>query len=386
MVFLVAIQVKAAWQWWKYVTSSVHGDKPILAVNLDETSVLLHYPGQKGLVWLPKTKAQIRKKLKPIQKISHGAKRQCLTHVAMITNVPEAQAMLPQILLGNEHVIPASAVTALQTAVHPSIKIWRRKSSWVNHEVMKEIAREISTALSPWKTTHRIILLLDCCPAHLDAGYVTILGNQGIGTVFVPAKLTWLLQPLDTHAFSAYKVAVANRYRRFLLKSESTQVKTEDCLRVIADTIPDQLHKKNWARAFDGNGFGGRHAAPETIRQSIWDSLEEDRDISILDTLPTLEQFECIFPAKREAPLTALLNLFRRDPRSAPPKVHKCVPPLAVEPLDANPWLGRLRSSSSLPKLPQPVSSKVVVVGGSSASSSSSAPWTPAHAKVQPNK
>jgi hypothetical protein len=363
------------WQWWRYATSRVHGDKPVLAVNLDETAVLLHHPGQKGLVWLPKTKGRIRRRVKPIQKLSHGAKRQCLTHVAMISNLPEVTKKLPQILLGNEHVIPASAVPELQACLDPSIKIWRRKSSWVNACVMKEIARELSKSLSEYKETHRIVLLLDCCPAHVDPGYITMLGNQGIGVVFVPALLTWLLQPLDTHAFSAYKVAVSERYRRFLMDAQECQVSNLECLKLIGQTISEHLQKKDWSKAFAGNNFGGRSDAPEDVRRAILEVLEWEYAPVLPSTLPTLEQFAYIFPRNRDAPLHALLKLFRGSPPVVPlPK--KKVP---VEPLAAgqalNPWLGRLRSSSSLQTLPQPFTLEPEDTGSASIASSSSTPW-----------
>ena len=338
-------------------------------MNLDETSVLMHHPGKKGLVWLPKRKGPRRRKLQPMQKLSLSAKRQCLTHVAMISNLPEVNKKLPQILLGNEFVIPASAVAELRSTVHSSIKIWRRKSSWVNALTMKDIAAEIVTSLREYKDTHRIVLLVDCCGPHLNPSYITTLANNGIAVVVVPAKLTWLLQPLDTHAFSSFKLAVADKYRRFLMTSESNTVSNLECLKIIAETIPVQLQEKDWRVAFHGNNFGGRDAVKEEVRQSILQCLEWNSDVEIASSLPSLDQFAAVMPKNREAPLSALLKVYR-TPHPPLPRVQKSVPLSAAPvPKSANPWQGRLRSSSSLSLVPKSFPDS------SAGAASSSEPW-----------
>ena len=317
------------WQWWRYATSLKHNARPVLAVNLDETSVLVHHPGKKGLVWLPKSRKGRRRYLQPVQKLSHGAKRQCLTHVAMISNLPEVTKKLPQILLGNEHVMPASSVPELRAHLDPSIRVWRRKSSWVNATTMQDIALELVATLAGYKESHRIVLLLDCCPCHLDSTYINTLANNGIAVVFIPAKLTWLLQPLDTHAFSSFKLAVANRYRRFLMSSDSESVSNFDCIRIIGETIPDQLHRKDWRSAFHGNNFGGRDATRKEVRRSILQCLEWTGEEEISDSLLSLDEFQAVMPKKRLVPLAALLKVYRAIP-VAPPREKKKTCPSAV--------------------------------------------------------
>ena len=363
------------WQWWRYATSLQHNARPILAVNLDETAVLVHHPGQKGLVWLQKSKGQRRRYLQPVQKLDHGAKRQCLTHVAMISNLPEVTKKLPHILLGNEHVITASSVPELRAHLDPSIRVWRRKSSWVNASTMQDIALELVACLAEYKESHRIVLLLDCCPCHLDSTYINTLANNGIAVVFIPAKMTWLLQPLDTHAFSSFKLAVAERYRRFLMASDSESVSNYDCIRMIGETIPEQLHRKNWRSAFHGNNFGGRDATRAEVRRSILQCLEWTGEEEIGDSLPSLELFQAVMPKNKEIPLTALFSVYPSIPIVAPlPK--KAVPVLPVPVAKhANVWHGRLRSSSSLSLAPQSFPDERSFLIGSSGAASSSEPW-----------
>jgi len=357
------------------MTHPKHMNRPVLAVNLDETMVLLHHGGQKGLIWMPKSKSKARRQRTPNQKLTLGAKRQCLTHVAMISNIAEVNKKLPQIILGNEHVIPAACVRELSDSFDPSIQIWRRKSSWVTGSVMKEIAQALYNALKEYQETHRIVLLLDCCSAHLDSGYITWLAHKKIGVVFVPAGLTWLLQPLDTHAFARYKMAVSDRYRRTLIDSESSVLSNSQCIRIIAETIPPALQNRDWRKAFAGNGFGGREDKAEDVRQAIWQSLECESNETIPSSLPSVAQFERIFPKKRDFPLTALMEVFKDLPRRAICKKASPVIESPKVPLTGNPWLGRLRSSSSLPSTAQPFLGKSSDDLGSKSASSSSEPW-----------
>ena len=125
----------------------------------------------------------------------------------------------------------------------------------------------------------------------------------------MPAKLTWLLQPLDTHAFGTYKLAVQERYRRFLMKSASDVVSNLDCLRIIGQTIAEHLQKKSWVKSFEGNNYGGGEVdSLAKVRPRIWECLEDDGSMEVPDSTPTLSQFTCIFPKGRDPPLEGLMK------------------------------------------------------------------------------
>ena len=50
-----------------------------------------------------------------------------------------------------------------------------------------------------------IVLVLDCAPQHLADNVVNHARRLRIVLLYVPARLTWLLQPLDTHVFACLK-------------------------------------------------------------------------------------------------------------------------------------------------------------------------------------
>ena len=49
------------------------------------------------------------------------------------------------------------------------------------------------------------VLVMDACRLHLHRSLAEACLREGVWLVIVPARLTWLLQPLDTHAFQPYK-------------------------------------------------------------------------------------------------------------------------------------------------------------------------------------
>ena len=67
------------------------------------------------------------------------------------------------------------------------------------------IMRVLKLALGPVLAERQPILSFDCAPIHLAPEVIALLGELDIWWYLIPKKLTWLLQPCDTHAFAKYK-------------------------------------------------------------------------------------------------------------------------------------------------------------------------------------
>ncbi len=118
--------------------------------------------------------------------------------------------------------------------------------------------------------------------------------------VFVPARLTWLLQPCDTHCFAAYKRSLQRQYHDDSVANASGTVSAKDVCLDINRAVKSVVQRKHWASAFDGNGFG---ASQRGVQKRVLKHLQLDEAPPISASLPTLEQFETIFPSKRAPPL-----------------------------------------------------------------------------------
>ena len=67
-------------------------------------------------------------------------------------------------------------------------------------EAMKDIVRELSAALGELTATRTVVLLLDTASVHTCPQFISLSARHNIAAQFIPAKLTWLLQPLDTRS------------------------------------------------------------------------------------------------------------------------------------------------------------------------------------------
>ena len=77
---------------------------------------------------------------------------------------------------------------------------------------MVQILRRLARVVEPYRDTFQPILL-DAAKIHLAAEVIAAASAHNIWLQVVPTLCTHLLQPCDTHCFSAYKAYLKQRYR-----------------------------------------------------------------------------------------------------------------------------------------------------------------------------
>ena len=186
---------------------------------------------------------------------------------------------------------------------------------------------------------------MDVCSAHQGPRFLRALARWNIWSgVFIPARTTFLLQPCDTHCFAAFKRFLRTLFEERLLESESGTVDIKSVILDLNRAIRKVIQGKEWTPAFDGNGWSSRQ---QLLRQTILTSLECSSVPEIPDTLPSLRQFEAIFPKRRWIPLAALRNHYRGGSGVTEPIARNTHSNMDVQPATSRgPWHGRLRSSS----------------------------------------
>lgn len=282
-----------------------------MRINLDETSVCLFQGGSKGTVFVTKTK-------KPQQKVSRGKRRCCLTHVGLICDRPGVQAVLPQVIIGNRQTFLVRELAALQAACLPNVHLLRQKSAWNNIDTMIYVIRLLGAALEPYTHEVQPILFLDACRLHLASRVIAACHDAHIWLIVIPARMTWMLQPLDTHAFFKYKLQLKGAYQAARAETEDGNLHISSFLRCLYKVIRCVLQGRSWSFAFDEDGFG---ADPDQCRPSVKVSLEVDvgAPIGIPGRCPTDEQFKLCFPQKANVSIAGLLKPFFIGPVLPPP-------------------------------------------------------------------
>ena len=332
------------WQWWNCLEEHVAQPKNVLRVNVDETAVRFYMPQRRGLV------AKRRRGGPPLaQDASRRQQRSCVTHVAAICDDTAVQPSLPQVFIGNEAVLQAAAVKLVRPALHENVILLRRKSGWVNKDFLVSYVKLLAACLEPFASDYQPILLWDALPAHCAPSVLRAAGRAGLWVVIVPAKMTWLLQPLDTDVFARYKQYLRHRYLELLCASHDGRVAATSIILAMNDACRQVLQGNAWAAVFWRNGFG---AVQSGVKRSMAEEFELDKVEGAGSSLPTLMQLSAIFPNRLEAPINELFSPFIPRP-PVPPGAPQKTDTAAAEASEA-PWPARLRPRRSSSELALP--------------------------------
>lgn len=304
----------------------------------------------------------------PVQRVPSGKRRCCLTHVGMICDRSDLQPLLPQIVIGNEHTFSAAEFDTLKASCPPNVTLVRQRSAWNNHSLCADIIKLLGKALKDHLDGLHPVLLLDAVRLHFHADVLKACHEQGISVVFVPAKTTWLLQPLDTDAFLRYKSYLREAYQRARVASQSADLSIAQFLPCLLSTIRSILQGSRWGFAFEKDGFGIAQAG---IGEFVKRQLGVDARLDLPTSRPTPEQLAQCFPKNAKVPEAALWRTLQAPkPKALPaPAPPPAVPPLACPKPSA--LLGRTRLQHHLMMA-------VVAKAKASSSASSSAQGGPA--------
>jgi len=365
----------------------VQSGKRVLRLNLDETAVRFFYKGQRGLTIMRGGKRK-RTANEFVQKAGMAEQKKSVTHVCIICDDTTLQPKLPQLVLANEHTLRVQDIAELDN-VPPNVHIKRRKSAWINVPGLVEYIRLLGDALRAHAPDRQPILIWDALRVHLHEKVLRAAGREGILVVAIPAKMTWLLQPLDTDVFARYKQSIRRRYRDTLVRGHGDTIHTVTVLQVIGQVCREVLQGNAWSQVFQKNGF---ESGQPHVRRSLLTALEWDRVPMIPNNLPTLSQLQYCWPAGSNIPIEALFSGVIARPRQAivgpepdgEPFAPSHVPPLPPPVYDVvnganEPWSARLRKrpSVAVPVFEQPQPSAGAEVTRHTGASSSTAPWHP---------
>ena len=303
-------QAMAVWHWYNYVTSRIPPGKEVLRLNLDETSVCLYQGGGKGNVF-------VSRKRRVTQRAPIGKRRCCITHVGVICDQTDIQPRLPQVLIGNEFTFQAGAIAALRASSPSNVVLLRQKSAWNNHATCAWIIRRIGLALAPYAGRYQPVLLLDASRVHSHRIVLTACHLAGIWVVLIPALLTWLLQPLDTHGFQRYNAHMRKEYQEARIRSEGGDLAVGDFLLCVHSAVRSVLQGIPWSSAFDRDGFGARQAE---VAPRILEKLERAGQVvaPLIFSRPTDAELALCFPRRTKVPVALLWRPFDTPPRAVP--------------------------------------------------------------------
>ena len=286
----------AAWQLHNYHAAQAAGR--VVRLNLDETRVLFYVKSGVGNVAMRggvarRARGGAARRRRPQQTASKGAQRAAMTHVGIVCDDPVLQGYLPQVFIANDKLLRARDVLATEANLPPFTCLIRGRSSWNSNAHMVTIVRLLGRALQARAPGAQFILSMDAVRLHLSAVVLKECARWGIRVVVVPAGLTWLLQPLDTHVFAQMKRAIRDAYQDRVGREGAMALATPGWVEVVTNTIYCFLRRGRWAHAFDHNGFG---ASQQLVSQRVLSALEWQTAPAVPSSEPSEAQVRALCP------------------------------------------------------------------------------------------
>lgn len=188
--------------WAAFLYNHGYNDATSIWINLDETALPVHVTTRHGNVHSkPK-----RQHGAFASKASLHERRAHCTLVAMTCTCPMLQRKLPQILLpnvlGKKKVWKAMEV---EFGGEPPIAVIGDTQGWINSTKMQQIIDMVWKVCQKECPDKRIVMVWDCSPAHIAPLVVQRLRRRLFRPLFIPSKLTHLLQVLDFAVFASFK-------------------------------------------------------------------------------------------------------------------------------------------------------------------------------------
>ena len=197
-------QVTAGYTWCSLLESLCPPTKSVTRINLDESAVKIWMAPGKGLI--ARSSLNVVRGARCISPATLKQQRVCLTHFVFVCDKTSIQVYLLHVTIGNEAVLQLYIQREIEPQLFSNVYSVRRKSARVDAGYMAVIIALLGKILKPFLGTVQPILLMDALPARVAQTVFRAAARCGFWVVVVPAKLTWLIQPADTHAFYTYKL------------------------------------------------------------------------------------------------------------------------------------------------------------------------------------
>ena len=243
------------------------GKKAIL-INMDETPIQQSYPAQRGTIGVGS-----KRTLEPgvaIERLATTDKRGIITHVAFIAEAVEIQDKLPQVFIANRKLVPRYVQDEVTPHLPPNTRIWSGSSSWTNEDCMCRILRLLHESLREDLQHGYIVLVLDMAAPHVVESVTALAMELNIVLLYIPAKLTWLLQPLDAYVFQAYKNNLRSAYVRARCEAQCFGVLTKaKWLRSVFQACDRTFTRRDFSKAFKLTGVSDNQASMSTRIKSF---------------------------------------------------------------------------------------------------------------------
>lgn len=244
------LEVAAFLNWGQWLWQHpLHGQDVVL-VNIDETPVYKQMQPRKGYV----IQANLKRGATCYSRVPVKDKRGMSTALGCIVNVPELQPYMPQFILTKDTVMSKKEKELLASLAEP-VRWVPGTKGWVSADNLKPLLTQIRKAIRFRRPNAVIVLCIDCAPVHTTHSTLTHCSRLGLHVLLLPGGLTWLLQPLDSHVFAAFKKKLAEVQEAKRGRELSGIMPPNAWVGLLGDAIHSVLVNQTWHKSFEQNGM-----------------------------------------------------------------------------------------------------------------------------------
>ena len=268
-------------------------------VNMDETSIRLYQkPGKGYVVKLARKQKRSAKSL--TRNVTKGQLLGTFTHVAMICDDAELQPHLPQFLFINQTQISQADFESIQGEWLPNVHAHRVANPWMTNDRMKVVLKGLAEAVSANSKNRRVVLCSDAHKTHIATSTWQSAAAHNFFYFIVPPKLTWALQPCDTHLFAMFKNTLSTTCQKLAIQNGRRRWDISLLLKALNTSIGDVLNKRSWRKAFDDLGYRGNQG---TVTQRVLEKVDLAERPEVPRSIPSLEVLTSCFPLRTNIPI-----------------------------------------------------------------------------------
>jgi len=285
-------KAKAFWRWSNFLHSRVPVGETAAVVNIDETSIRLYQNSGPGFI-VDIARRQKRSNKSLCRDVTKGQLRGSFTLIAMVTSYLPLQKHLPQMAFINAAHIGSDDFDNIVKDMLPTVHVYRVKNSWTTVEKMKQMLGLLKSVVKEKTPQVRILLCADTYKAHISTAIFMCAAKHGIFYFTVPPKMTWALQPCDTHVFATFKHHLAVASQKMTLETCGGKLTVTNLLKALNLTVNCVLNEKDWSKAFADVGLTDEQTR---VSKSLLEILGFDVPPTIAKLIPTLPELQACFP------------------------------------------------------------------------------------------
>lgn len=238
-----------------------------MVINIDETAVERQIPRRAGTVirmhGSQETDHAIHERV--TRRETHGH----LTLIGAICSDPALQRHLPQLVLPRDASLTRAEKARLE-AMAPPLTWVRETHGWVTVPVMKQVLTLYRREVLRHRPGTHVVVAMDAASQHLADDVIAHAARLRVHVLLIPARMTWLLQPLDSHVFAVLK----RTFHMLQLEERSANprgvVDGVAWIDVLERGVRTVLVERDWSRALVSNGLiHGAGSLRERIRRHL---------------------------------------------------------------------------------------------------------------------